>query len=228
VSDPPGPLLGTGRTADVFDLGDGRVLRRYREAHDVAMEAEVMRWLRSAGYPVPEVFDADGIDLVMEKIDGPTLVDAAGRRPWTLPAIGRTLADLHERLHAIEAPPIVRRRVGEGSTLLHLDLHPLNVLVGPDGPMVIDWVNASVGDPAYDVAYAWMVMAIADVPTTGFVRMITGVGRRVLVRSFLAGVSDRQAAARCLGRLRDEGLVTEHHFSDAELGRMDDLARRNA
>ena len=27
----PGALIGRGRRADVYDLGDGRVLRRYRE-----------------------------------------------------------------------------------------------------------------------------------------------------------------------------------------------------
>ena len=27
----PGPLIGTGRAADVYDIGDGRVLRRYRD-----------------------------------------------------------------------------------------------------------------------------------------------------------------------------------------------------
>ena len=27
----PGPLIGAGRSADVYDIGDGRVLRRYRD-----------------------------------------------------------------------------------------------------------------------------------------------------------------------------------------------------
>jgi hypothetical protein len=72
-----------------------------------------------------------------------------------------------------------------------------------------------------------MVMAVADVPTTGFDRLVTGIGRGVLLRSFLGAISDRAGAARCLGRLRAEGIVTEHHFTDAELARMDELARRN-
>ena len=32
-------LLATGRAAEVFDLGDGTVLRRYRVDHDTALEA---------------------------------------------------------------------------------------------------------------------------------------------------------------------------------------------
>ena len=31
--DTPGPLLASGRAADVFDIGDGKVLRRYRAPH---------------------------------------------------------------------------------------------------------------------------------------------------------------------------------------------------
>jgi aminoglycoside phosphotransferase (APT) family kinase protein len=227
VTGSPGRLIGVGRTADVYDIGGGRVLRRYREDLDVSFEAEVMRWARARGVPVPEVFDADGTDLVMERVDGPTLVDAAGRRPWRVPGVGRVLADLHDRLHRIDAPPVVRRRLGEGSSLLHMDLHPLNVLVGPDGPVVIDWVNVAAGDPGYDVAYAWMVVAAAELPARGLDRAATAVGRQLLLRAFLGRVDHRDAAARCLGRLRSEGLVTEHHFNRAELARMDALARRH-
>jgi aminoglycoside phosphotransferase (APT) family kinase protein len=221
----PGPLIGTGRAADVYDVGGGRVLRRTRSGNDVSFEAEVMRWARSAGYPVPEVFDVDGPDLVMERVVGSTLVDQAGRRPWTIPAIGRTLADLHRRLHAIDAPPVVGRRLGDGTALLHMDLHPLNVLAGPDGPVVIDWSNASVGDPSYDVAYVWLVMATADVPASGLDRLLQAAGRRTLLRSFLAGV-DRAGAARRLGELRPAGRVDVDHFTTAELDRMDRLVRR--
>jgi len=30
TDDIPGRLLGTGRNADVYDIGDGKALRRYR------------------------------------------------------------------------------------------------------------------------------------------------------------------------------------------------------
>jgi hypothetical protein len=49
----PGPLIGSGRAADVYALDDGRVLRRYRTAHSCAVGADLMRYLREAGYPVP-------------------------------------------------------------------------------------------------------------------------------------------------------------------------------
>lgn len=52
MSDQPGKLIGSGRAADVYDLGDGTVLRRYRaQVDDVEREAEVMRYVRSQGFP---------------------------------------------------------------------------------------------------------------------------------------------------------------------------------
>ncbi len=54
----PGRLIGSGRAADVYEIDARRVLRRYRVPFDVGTEAAVMAHLRSAGYPVPEVFDA--------------------------------------------------------------------------------------------------------------------------------------------------------------------------
>jgi aminoglycoside phosphotransferase (APT) family kinase protein len=219
VSNEPGPLIASGRDADIFDVGHGRVLRRSREGKDVTREAELMRWLHGQGFPVPEVYDATPTDLIMERIDGPTLIDGASRKPWTIASIGRTLGDLHQRLHALTAPPFVDRRVGDGTTLLHLDLHPLNVLVGPKGPVIIDWTNARVGDPAYDVAYAWLVMAIADVDSGPLERAITLVGRRAFLRGFLSRV-DRDAAAVAMAELVDRGLVRLEHFNPAERARI--------
>ena len=43
--------------------------------------------------------------------------------------------------------------------MLHLDLHPLNVLMGPDGPVVIDWTNARPGPPGLDVAMTALILA---------------------------------------------------------------------
>jgi aminoglycoside phosphotransferase (APT) family kinase protein len=36
--------------------------------------------------------------------------------------------------------------------LCHGDLHPSNVILGPDGPVIVDWFDASRGDPIADVA----------------------------------------------------------------------------
>ena len=38
-----------------------------------------------------------------------------------------------------------------GDRFLHLDLHPLNVIMSARGPIVIDWANASRGEALTDV-----------------------------------------------------------------------------
>jgi hypothetical protein len=92
----PGPLIGSGRAADVCALGDGQVLRRYKTAHSCAAEAELMRYLREAGYPVPEVFAVAGPDLVMQRLDGRDMLADLASRPWRAVAHARTLARLHD------------------------------------------------------------------------------------------------------------------------------------
>ncbi|MBJ7451374.1 MAG: phosphotransferase, partial [Blastococcus sp.] len=89
-------LVGAGRDADVYALDGHRVLRRYRDAgRSAEREAAVMAYARSAGLPVPEVFDVDGADLVLERVVGPTMTSALARRPWTMAAQARVLAGLH-------------------------------------------------------------------------------------------------------------------------------------
>ncbi len=147
-----------------------------------------MEYVRSQGYPVPAVEEVsdDGLDMVMERIGGPDMVAAIGKRPWTIPAQGRVLADLHRQLHELAAPAWMDDcPVGRGDRLLHLDLHPLNVMLGPDGPVVIDWTGACRGDPAVDVALAWVLMAAGEVPTGRLLGTILARARSVLVKSFL-------------------------------------------
>ena len=100
----PGVLIGQGRAADVYALDDRRVLRRYRTSHSCAGEADLMRYLRQAGYPVPEVLAGYGRDLVMDRLYGRDMLTDLIRRPWRAARHGRVLAGLHDRLHQIAAP----------------------------------------------------------------------------------------------------------------------------
>src|SRR5947209_9924445 len=138
-------LLASGRAADVFADAPGRVLRRYRDGTDSEREARVMEHARAHGFPVPAVYDARGPELVLARIDGATMLADLAARPWRVRAHARTLADLHRRLHAIPSPDGLPSRAGDGPDLVHLDLHPDNVLLSPRGPVVIDWVAAGGG-----------------------------------------------------------------------------------
>jgi len=187
---PPGPLIGSGRAADVYALGDGKVLRRYRFAYSCTAEAGLMRYLREAGYPVPEVFAADGPDLVMQRLHGRDMLADLASRPWRVARHARTLARLHDQLHQIAAPAGLRP-FGPGGQVLHLDLHPANVMLTADGPFVIDWSNASAGEAGADVAMAYLIMASSDVDgLPSWLVPAAGWLRRLFLRRFLAAVRD--------------------------------------
>jgi aminoglycoside phosphotransferase (APT) family kinase protein len=186
----PGRLIGSGRAADVYELDAHRVLRRYRNPFDVGAEAAVMAHLRAAGYPVPEVFDAQGSDLVMTRLHGTDMLADLARKPWLAARHGRKLAQLHDQLHEIEAPPVLRRPFGEGDRVLHLDLHPGNVMLTTDGPVVIDWSNAAAGPPGADVAIAALIMRVSEVDELPLpVRTVASLVRRRLVRRFESSAS---------------------------------------
>ncbi|MGW0970422.1 phosphotransferase [Streptomyces sp. NPDC002516] len=151
-----GRLLGSGRSADVYEMDEAWVLRRMRGGRgDAAAEAAVMQHLRSHGYPVPGVRAATRGDLVMERLSGPTMLEAFGQGLLSAQEAGLTLARLLRKLHAVparlSAEPAVR--------VLHLDLHPGNVMLTPEGPKVIDWSNTEEGAPALDWAMSAVILA---------------------------------------------------------------------
>ncbi len=205
-----GELIGTGRSADVYAYGEGQILRRYRTLRDTEREAAAMEHARSHGFPAPAARALDGADMVMDRVSGPTMLADLGRRPWRVPSHAKTLADLHRRLHAIAAPGWLPAPLGEGGSLLHLDLHPDNVILSPGGPVVIDWPNAARGPGAADVANTWLVVATSLPPTGVYRRALARAGRRAFLDLFLRGVDRPAAAARLTEaadyRLRHRGL----------------------
>ncbi len=189
--DRPGPLVGAGRAADVYALGGQRVLRRYRNGDSAEREATVMAYLAEAGFPVPAVYDASGPDLVMERLAGRDMLADLSGRPWLVRRHARTLAGLHDRLHAIAAPPSLRAQFGPGDRVLHLDLHPGNVMLTAAGPVVIDWSNVAAGAPGADVAMAWLIIATSEVDAPPLLlRPAISSIRAVLLRRFRALVRD--------------------------------------
>lgn len=212
---PIGPKLAEGRDSEIFEHGRDKVLRLARDRRSLVAEAEIMRFVRSHDYPCPDVYDAGDGYLVMDRLDGPTMLEQVGKPPFPLRRSGHLLATLHEQLHRILAPPGLAVAPVPGDRLVHRDLHPMNVIMTSAGPMVIDWANASAGDPAFDVADTWVMFACGTPPVSGVDRLIVPIGRRILLRAFLSRVdtvSARRAIPAAVShRLADRNMSPDEH-----------------
>lgn len=227
VMDPIGPKLAEGRDSEIFEHGPGRVLRRARDGRSLEAEARVMAYVGEHGYPVPAVHDAGEGYLVMDRVDGRPMLDLAAAPPFPLRRYGRMLADLHNRLHEIPGPDWLPEAPLAGDRLVHRDLHPLNVLMTVDGPVVIDWANASRGDPAFDVADTWVLFATARPDLKPIERLALPVLRSAFLRAFLGGV-DRQAARRAIPAAVEARLLDPNMTADekARMRKLAEWARR--
>ena len=137
---------------------------------DEAAGAFAMTWLPPDRYPVWKALLRDGVvDVAAARAVGATLgrihaatadrpeiaeafaTDAtfhAIRLEPYLEATGRAHPDLADRFAALVATTASTRRA-----LVHGDFSPKNLLIGPDGPVVLDAECAWFGDPAFDLAF---------------------------------------------------------------------------
>jgi aminoglycoside phosphotransferase (APT) family kinase protein len=233
-----GEVIAAGRDTEIVDHGPGLVLRRPMVPRPMHREAAVMQWVHDQGYPCPTVHEVLDDGLVMDRIDGVSMLDDIVGHPHRMRRHATLMADLHGWLHQLPVPdrpagasdggpplPELPNLFGPGTSLLHGDLHPGNILLTANGPVVIDWTNASVGPPGADVAVTWLLIAAAQPPTSFLERVPVAALRRLFVRAFLAA-TDRESAAGCLPaalehRRRDANLTP------AELAAMDRLVSRH-
>jgi aminoglycoside phosphotransferase (APT) family kinase protein len=163
--------------------------------------------------------------VILERIPGPDVLTRFGERPWLLPRLAAATGEAHAALLARAAPRIVEplrdvaravlasplvpvhiasvalerlERLPDGDRLLHGDLHPGNVLLGPAGPVVIDWENVSSGPPAADLARTELLIRHAAVDDTSpLERVLIRFARRTYARRH------RRAVELRIGRVAD-------------------------
>lgn len=130
--------------------------------------------------------------LVYQRVEGPTMLRVLSSNPWQVIGLARQLAELHAHVHRVTAPQLasVRERfrpkldearglmsgaiyeraqaaldeLPDGEMLCHGDFHPDNILLAAEGPVIIDWPDATRGDPASDVARTSLLLRMGEVP----------------------------------------------------------------
>jgi len=154
--------------------------------------------------------------LIYERREGPSMVDVLSARPWSLRRLAAAFAGLHAGMHASDGsglpdfrPPLVRavergaaslppgvrdatlraiEALPGGTAILHGDMHPGNVVLTPTGPAVIDWMTASSGPPAADVARTLFLVRDSGLPQDmpAVRRRLIGLLRRRFASAYLA------------------------------------------
>ena len=181
-----------GFDTTVWRLERGRqqyALRVFRADQRRVLDRELiaLRAAAAAGLPVPRVyaigcFLQERPALLLEWCAGQPLAAAVRARPAAILALGHGFGRLHARLHRVPAPPGLRTTWIEWGgpidaalrqrllahtqrrrpRLLHMDWHPLNVLVDHGRPTaILDWTNAHGGDPRADVARTLSILRLS-------------------------------------------------------------------
>ena len=190
-------------------------------------ELRLMRLAASAGVPVPTVHAVgawnDRPALLLSWCDGRPLLDEARDRPDQLWRLGVEFGRCQARIHQIKVPAqpgeeperwigwagpderILRERLQTiprlSDRLLHLDYHPLNVLIDQGRVTgVIDWANARSGDPRADLARTYTILRVLPIPGDATSPVFPPRVRAVLARAWRMGY--RQIA----GPVDDLGL----------------------
>jgi len=105
---------------------------------DAARVGDVLGRIHAATADRPDLAQRFATDALFHALRlDPYLVTAARVHP-----------DLASELHALVATTAGTRRV-----LVHGDFSPKNILLGPDGPVILDAECAWYGDPAFDLAF---------------------------------------------------------------------------
>jgi len=163
--------------------------------------------------------------LIMERCDGTDYITLMGKQPWLVFSVGTLSGRVHAKLHEATASHdlpalrlLLRERIAscdrlsdkikrfalesldrlpDGVSLCHGDFHPGNMLRTPEGPVVIDWTNATRGDPDADVARTNLMLRVGEPPPGSpvIVRLLARVGGRILLWRYLRAYRRQRSVA---------------------------------
>lgn len=160
-----------------------------------------------------DVIDLEGRrGIIYERIDGETMSAIFLQKPFSIFSLARQFATTQATMHARTAPSLpplkdklrskIQRaehltdavksaviahleKLPDGSSVCHGDFHPENIVVDGNDTKVIDWVDASQGDPMADVARTYVLLTVGNIQGTLRTRLMLGAGRLIFARLYL-------------------------------------------
>src|SRR5271168_3078346 len=184
-----GEKMAEAAWSAVHAWAPGRVVKLFKSGfarRHSWWEARMTRAAYAVGAPAPEVFDEVALEgrfgIVLQRLDGPTLLQLSRSGAMTPEQTGAILATLAISVHKTAPPPDVLslrdwmdgtlrlsggmlpehiatgiltliERLAPGDGLCHGDLHPGNVIMTADGPRLIDWGGATRAPAGLDLAW---------------------------------------------------------------------------
>ena len=190
-----GEKIGEGAHSEAYTWAPGQVVKLFKPGVPRGMawfEVRMIRAVHAAGAPVPEVFGEVTLDgrfgIVLQRLDGPTLLQLTRTGAVTFEQAGAIVAALAMSIHKTPPPPEVPSmrdymegelrfddgklpkhittdvlalidRLPPGDGFCHCDLSPGNVIMTAEGPKLVDWAFAMRGPAALDLGFLHVILS---------------------------------------------------------------------
>jgi Ser/Thr protein kinase RdoA (MazF antagonist) len=176
---------------------------------------------------VGDAIEMDGRQgLLYERVAGSTMLEQLRSRPWRVTDYARQLARLQSDMHAhspVAALPKQHGRLRErieqvaalpegiraallrslselpaGEQLCHGDFHPGNVMLTAREPVIIDWIDVTLGNPLADVARTSILLLgeAHNMATSAVARALIRLFHRVYLNEYVRMSSIRETEYR--------------------------------
>jgi uncharacterized protein (TIGR02172 family) len=124
--------------------------------------------------------------LIYERVEGISMLDMFLRKPWNAVRYAHRMAELHAEMHGItfqehitQQRERIKRKINQvdrldddlrmkllaaldqmpdGTQLCHGDFHPGNIMMAGQQTIIIDWIDATLGNPLADVARTSIIL----------------------------------------------------------------------
>jgi uncharacterized protein (TIGR02172 family) len=162
---------------------------------------------------VGKIVELDGrFGIEYERVEGTSMLDMLFCRPWHYQRLAYQLAELQAEMHQLSVPGLpsqcdtLERKIRKAKPLpekvrqaaldaldalptegklCHGDFHPGNILLTQRGAVIIDWIDASSGNPLLDVARSTLLFGGGPLPPGAARKGLVWLIRGLFYRAYL-------------------------------------------